>query len=292
MKRPIGVMLSRVRMEEKMILSSLERRGIPYVVLDDRRLRFDPDWTLIGHESAGSSPLAAVINRSIAYTRGLYAARLLEARGMTVFNSSQVAEICGDKLQTTLALERTGLPIPRWGVAFTPESALAIIEDLGYPVVLKSIVGSWGRLLAKVNDTDAAEAILEHKTLLGSSMHGVLYIQEYIAKPNRDIRTIVIGEECVSAMYRTGSHWITNTARGSRPEPCPISDELAQLSVAAARAVGGGAVAVDLMEDATGRLRVNEVNHSLEFHGTFEATGVNIADQLVDYVLRMCPVCA
>ena len=177
--------------------------------------------------------------------------------------------------------------MPRTVVAFTPESALEAIEGMGYPVVLKPMHGSWGRLLTRVNDRDAAEAILEHKTMLGGIAHSVFYIQEYVDKPGRDIRTMVAGDEVVYAIYRRSEHWITNTARDGEALPCPMTTEIADLSYRAAQAVGGGIVAVDLLEAADGRLLVNEVNHTPEFHGAMQATNVDIAGAIVDHVLAM-----
>ena len=142
---------------------------------------------------------------------------------------AHVAAVCGDKLQTSLTLAKAGVPQPRIKVAFTHESALQAIEEMGYPVVLKPVVGSWGRLLSKISDRDAAEAILEHKEILGSYHHSIFYIQEHIEKPGRDIRAIVVGDETVCAIYRTSPHWITNTARGGRGEVCPVTDELNDL---------------------------------------------------------------
>ena len=104
-----------------------------------------------------------------------------------------MADICGNKLMTTSALAAAGVPQPKVLVAYTPESALEAIERLGYPAVLKPTVGSWGRLLSKVNDRDAAEAILEHKETLGSYHHSIFYIQEYVKKPGRDIRAFQVG---------------------------------------------------------------------------------------------------
>jgi [lysine-biosynthesis-protein LysW]--L-2-aminoadipate ligase len=158
---------------------------------------------------------------------------------------------------------------------------------MGYPVVLKPLVGSWGRLLARVNDRDAAEAILEHKTTLGGYVHSVFYIQAYVDKPGRDIRTMVIGDEVPYAIYRHSDHWITNTARGGEALPCNLSPELMRLSLAAAQAVGGGVVTVDLLETADGQLLVNEINHTPEFHGAAQATDTDIAACIVDYVAQI-----
>jgi [lysine-biosynthesis-protein LysW]--L-2-aminoadipate ligase len=188
---------------------------------------------------------------------------------------------------TSAALREARIPIPETRIAFTPEAAIEAIEDMGYPVVLKPLLGSWGRLLARIGDRHAAEAILEHKKTLGGYVHGVFYLQEYVNKPGRDIRSFVVGDETVAAIYRNSEHWITNTARGGKTTNCPITRELNQISVAAARAVGGGMVAIDLLEDPEGRLLVSEVNHTPEFRNSIESTGVDIAGRIVDYALEV-----
>ena len=287
-KRPrIGVLYSRVRVEEKWIFAAMERRGIDYERLDDREIFFDldhpEDWLQFD----------AILERSISYTNGLYALRILSAWGIPTVNKVSVAEACGDKLTTSAALNRAGIPQPRNLIAFTPESALEAIETLGYPVVLKPVVGSWGRLLAKINDRDAAEAVLEHKATLGSYQHSVFYIQEYIEKPDRDIRAIVIGDEscgpisAITAMYRKSPHWITNTARGAEGELCPLNPELEEICVKAAQAVGGGVLAVDVIEHPQRGYLVNEINHTMEFHTVQPLSGIDIGDRIVEYVVQV-----
>ncbi len=274
----IGLLHSLIRKEEKLLIAEFRARGIEPVMIDDRRLVFTPGSDVF--------QLDALLERSINHSRALHALRLFESAGVRCINASQVALVCGDKLLTTDALARYGVPQPRVKIAFTEASALAAIDELGYPVVLKPAVGSWGRLLAKVNDRDAAEAILEHKTILGSYHHSIFYIQEYIEKRGRDIRSFVIGDACVAAIYRTSAHWITNTARGGVAENCPLTDELRDISLRAARAVGGGIVAIDLFETDTGYL-VNEVNYTMEFKNSIETTGVDIPVHIVDYVIRV-----
>jgi [lysine-biosynthesis-protein LysW]--L-2-aminoadipate ligase len=199
-------------------------------------------------------------------------------------NRYGVVDTCGNKVLTSAALTREGIRTPRTLVAFTPQAALEAIEQVGYPAVLKPPVGSWGRLLSLIHDRFAAEAILEHKEVLGSYQHSIFYVQEYIPKPGRDIRVSIIGEECVSAIYRCSSHWVTNTARGGTAENCPMSDELVELSLSAAKAVGGGILAVDLLESERGLL-VNEVNPTMEFRSSVQSAGVDIPAKIVDYVL-------
>ena len=275
----LAVLASRIRFEEKAILIALERRGILYERLEERALSF-----VLGDRLPGQ---CAVLNRCISSTRAFYAARLLEAAGIKVVNESRVIEVCADKLLTSLALLRAGLPVPRTVAALTPEAARQAIETLGLPAVIKPLVGSWGRLLARVNDYDALEALLEHKKLLGSPHHGVVYLQEHVDKPGRDIRTIVIGDQVVASMYRCSDHWITNTARGAKALPCHLGQELEGLSLRAAAAVGGGALAVDILERSDGALLVNEVNHMMEFHGVTEVCDRDVAGCLVDYALEV-----
>jgi len=228
-----------------------------------------------------------VLIRSISYMRGLYAAQMLNAWGVPTVNMASVAATCGDKLATSAALKQAGVPQPRLRVTFTIGSALRAIEELGYPVVLKPVVGSWGRLLAKINDRDAAEALLEHKETLGSYQHSVFYIQEYITKPGRDIRAFVVGDRTVTAIYRKSQHWITNTARGGQGEACPVTPELDAICQAAAKAVGGGVLAIDVLEDPQRGFLVNEINHTMEFHTTVPTTGVDIPGYIVDYTVAV-----
>ncbi len=275
----IGVLYSRVRVEEKWIFGALEKRGVDYERLDDRAISFDLE------NPAPWRAFDAVLERSISYTSGLYALRMLNAFGVPTVNTAAVAEICGDKLTTSAMLAKAGVPQPRNLVAFSPEAALEAIEAFGYPVVLKPVVGSWGRLLAKINDRDAAEAVLEHKATLGSVQHSVFYIQEYIAKPGRDIRAIVIGDRVLTAMYRKSEHWITNTARGGEGELCPITPEIEDLCLRATAAVGGGVLAVDLIEHPERGYLVNEINHTMEFHTMQPVSGIDIADEIVAYVM-------
>ncbi|MDK2981302.1 MAG: [lysine-biosynthesis-protein LysW]---L-2-aminoadipate ligase [Chloroflexota bacterium] len=279
-KPHIGVLFSRVRVEEKWIFAALEKRDVDYERLDDRTISFD-----LEHPQPWQT-FDAVLERSISYTSGLNATRLLNAFGVPTVNSAAVAEICGDKLVTSARFAAAGVPQPCVMTAFTAESALEAIETMGYPVVLKPVVGSWGRLLAKINDRDAAEAVLEHKALLGSTQHSVFYIQEYIQKPERDIRAIVIGDRVLTGIYRKSEHWITNTARGGEGELCPITPEIEELCLKAANAVGGGVLAVDLVEHPDKGLLVNEVNHTMEFHTLQPTSGLDIAGEIVDYVLQ------
>ncbi len=228
-----------------------------------------------------------VLVRCLSHSRALYAVKILQEQGVRTVNSYEAIATCGDKVLTTLALIERGIPTPRTAIAFAREPALKAVEKMGYPVVLKPPIGSWGRLMSKLNDREAAEAVLEHKEALDKSQDAPFYVQEYIHKPGRDIRTLVVGGETVYAVYRSSTHWITNTARGGHTSGLPLSPEIDRLSRAAAEAVGGDIVAVDILEDADGSLLVNEVNHTPEFHGAMQATEANIAGKMVDYILKI-----
>lgn len=275
----VGFLHSIIRKEEKLLLEELRNReGVEVIKIDDRQQFFDL------HKNPFD--VDVILERCVNHSRALHAMKLFSDHGTPTVNNPQVAEICGSKFLTTQALIKAGLPTPRCFLAFTPESALAAMEQLGYPCVIKPITGSWGRLISKVNDREAAEAILEHKQILGSYHHSIFYIQEYVEKKGKDIRSFVVGDECIASIYRHSDHWLTNTARGATTTNCPINQELHDRSVQAAKACGGGVVAVDIFETEQG-YSINEVNYTMEFRNSIEVTGVNIPGKIVDYVLEV-----
>jgi [lysine-biosynthesis-protein LysW]--L-2-aminoadipate ligase len=275
----VGFLHSILRVEEKLLIDEFRTRpGVELEKIDDRERFFDL------HKN--DFVFDVVIERCINHSRAVHALKIFNDFGIPTVNTFEVAEVCGSKFLTTQALIKTRVPTPKCYMAFTPESALAAMDELGFPCVIKPNTGSWGRLISKINDRDAAEAILEHKQILGSYHHSIFYIQEYVEKKGRDIRSFVVGDRCIAAVYRYSPHWITNTARGGKTENCPITDELHDLSVRAAKAVGGGVVAIDLFETPAG-LSVNEVNYTMEFRNSITVTGVNIPVKVVDYVLEV-----
>lgn len=275
----VGVLLSRVRVEEKLLLQELSSRGVDTKVIDDREL-------VLPTETKPELGVDVVLERCIQHGTALYALAVLEGWCIPTVNTYETAEVCGNKLLTTMRLVREKVPTPKTRIAFTPESALEAIEEIGYPAVMKPLIGSWGRLVSKVNDREAAEAIVEHKDVLGNYLHSIYYVQEYVAKPGRDIRAFVVGGETICAIYRYAEHWITNTARGGRAENCPVTPELNDICVKAAKAVGGGVLAIDVLE-RDGELLVNEINYTMEFRNSIDTTGVNIPAKMIDYVLAV-----
>ncbi len=276
----IALTHTRLRTEERLLLDSFEELGVSITPIDLRTVVFDPadpgEWTSYD----------VVIDRSVSLTASLVALRFLETFGVRCVNSRRAVEVCSDKLATTLALTRAGVPTPGVRVATDHESGLRAVEEIGYPAVLKPTVGSWGRLVARVNDRDAAEAVLEHRGALGSAQQGVFYVQEHVNKPGRDVRVFVIGGEPIAAITRSSTHWVTNTARGAVADGLEITPELRSICARAAAAVGAEVVAVDVLECPERGLLVNELNHSMEFRNSITTTGVNIPEHVARHVMR------
>ncbi len=267
-----------IRQDEKLLIAALNaHKHVQWSALDQRKLTLSPEHPL--------PQCDLFFSRSLSQVGVLAVAEHLEAKGQYCCNPWSVMRTCGDKFSTSLALTGSKVPQPRYRLALDAEEALSAIEELGYPVVIKPLVGSWGRLVSRVNDHHAAEALIEHKLTLGGMNHQLIYIQAFVDKPGRDIRAFVLGEECIAAIYRSSEHWITNTARGGRASNCPVTSEIQDIAVAAARAVGGGILAVDLLEGPDGLL-VCEVNHTMEFKNSISVTGIDIPGRMVEYLYQ------
>jgi [lysine-biosynthesis-protein LysW]--L-2-aminoadipate ligase len=271
-----------IRPEEKLLLSALERRGVDVVCVHVNKLVLDvcsptPPPVFDGCQ--------LVIDRCVSASKSAVLLRCLESWGLRCVNSSATAQAAGDKITTHRLLAQAGVPTPRGMVSFDPGPAREALEAFGYPAVIKPAQGSWGRLLARINDSDAAEAVLEHKATLGNHEHAIIYAQEYVEKQGFDLRVFVAGDEVLCAIERRSEHWITNTARGATTANHPVGPELEALCLATTRAMGGGLLAIDVFVTADGSLLVNEVNHSMEFRNSIAPTGVDIPERIVDYLL-------
>jgi len=269
-----------LRPDERLIIDAAKREGIDLALYDTDQLAWDVTSTHDGIELAD-----AFLQRCMSYFRSIHVTATLEARGKPVINSFKASSTCGNKLIASIALSRAKIPTPRTFVAFTQEASLKALQQLGYPAVLKPVVGSWGRLVAQLKDPESATAILEPREYM-HPIQQVYYIQEKIKRPERDIRCYVVGDQAVAAIYRNAppGEWRTNTARGGVAENLPVTPELEELSVRAAEAVGGGAFGVDLMETESGFV-VHEVNHTTEFKNTVRVTGVDIPKLLLQYAI-------
>ncbi|MEF8843775.1 MAG: lysine biosynthesis protein LysX [Haloarculaceae archaeon] len=274
----VGVLYSRIRRDEKLLLSELRERDHEVTKIDVRKERFG-----IHQAPESFEGVDLVLDRCLATSRSRYITRFVDRYGIPVVNDPETAEVCADKARNSLVLSEAGVPTPNTEVAFTKESALESIEAFGYPCVLKPVVGSWGRLMAKIDSRDAAEAILEHKETLGHYEHKVFYIQEFVEKPGRDIRVVATDGEPVAAMARSSDHWLTNAAQGAEVEGIEVTDEMRDLVERASDAVGGGLLGVDLMETGE-EFTVHEVNHTVEFKALDSVTDVDVPAAVVDWL--------
>jgi len=274
------LLYDQIRPDERLIIDAAKRDGMDLTLYDTNQLVFE-----VTGDDGGIELADVFLQRCVSYFRSIHVTALLESRGRPVVNAFKAASICGNKLLASITLSRAKIPTPRTFLTFTEESSLEALHELGYPAVLKPVVGSWGRLIAQLSDDDSARSIIESREYM-HPIQQVFYIQERIKRPDRDIRCYVIGDQAVAAIYRHAAQgdWRTNTARGGVAESCPITPELAELSVKAAEVMGGGAFGVDLMETESG-LVVHEVNHTTEFKNTVRVTGVDIPKLILEYTI-------
>ncbi|MDR1730674.1 MAG: lysine biosynthesis protein LysX [Synergistaceae bacterium] len=274
----LHIFYSRLRMEEKALFRACEARALKVDFRDAGGLSWPDDFAAA---AAGDVALC----RCVSQTQNIALTQLLESRGVRVINPSETLLLCGDKISTAALLDRVGIPQPAWRVALSSESAVKAAETLGYPVVFKPASGSWGRLLAKVSDREACEAVVEHKDHMGPA-HSVFFIQQYVEKNGFDLRAVMIGGKTATLMKRSSDHWITNTARGATPEPFALEPELEDLLNRTAKAIGGDFLAVDVFGTESGWV-INEVNGQPEFHGSVAATGIDVAGLMIDYAVGL-----
>jgi len=284
----VGVLYSRIRRDEKLLLGELRERGHEVTKIDVRSQRFG-----LTDPPAAFADVDVLVDRCLSTSRSVHATRFAEAYGVPVVNSAETAAVCANKVRTSLALSEAGVPTPATEVAFTKETALDIVESFGYPCVLKPVVGSWGRLMAKLDSRSAAEAVLEHKETLGHYEHKIFYIQEFVDKPGRDIRVLAVDGEPVAAMTRSSEHWLTNAAKGAETTRFELDDEAREIVARASDAVGGGLLGVDLMEvggghgagsDSDGGYTVHEVNHTVEFKALNDVSDVDVPGRVIDWL--------
>lgn len=277
----INILYDHMRWEEKALYEACVKKGVDFSLVSAEKVYFEltskdrPSW--LGD---------VVLQRCVSHFRGLHATAALESYGVRVINRYQTAELCGNKVLNTITFKKAGIPTPRTYLAFTPDATIEALERLGYPAILKPVVGSWGRLVSLLKDKTAATVALEHREMM-FPLYQIYYAQEMVKRPPRDLRVFVIGDEVPVAIYRVNNtdDWRTNTARGGKVENCPITPEIRELALKAAAAVGGGVFGVDMMED-DGRLVVHEINSTVEFKNTVPATGIDIPGMIVDYAIR------
>jgi [lysine-biosynthesis-protein LysW]---L-2-aminoadipate ligase len=280
----LSIIYDKVRFEEKVLYEKAQSKGIKAQIVDAKTVTISTD-----SKKKDFAFGDVIMQRSVSHYRGLYFTACLEHLGFNVINKFKVAETCGNKLITSLALSENNVPTPRTQFAFSGESALETIHKTGFPLVLKPIVGSWGRGVFPLRDEETAGMVVEMREEDDSPFARIYYVQEMIDRPPRDIRCIVVGNKVVTAIYRYSAEreWRTNVARGGKAELAPITKELEDLALKAAKAVGGGILGVDMMEDKKHGLIVHEVNNTVEFHGAASVSKADIPGAMIDYAVRI-----
>ncbi|MFL6523937.1 MAG: lysine biosynthesis protein LysX, partial [Nitrososphaera sp.] len=268
---------------EKALYEAAKKRGIKVNRIDCKSLSIDLN-------QAEESPYqdTVIIQRCVSYFKSVHSTAALEGLGAKIINSLHTATSCGNKLFAHMELQKAGIKTPRAISAFSEESAIAGLGALGYPAVIKPTIGSWGRLVALVRDKDAAKAVVEDRMHM-FPIYQIYYLEEFVNRPPRDIRAIVIGDKVVAAIYRysINGEWKTNMALGGRAEICPITNELEDICIKATNAVAGNIVGVDLMESKEHGLMVHEINNTTEFRNTVSTTGVDIAGLMIDFSSKL-----
>ncbi len=281
MKVELGVLASRIRLEEKTLVKQARKRNdVNLTIVDPREFT----WS-----ESDLRHLDVLLDREISQSRAYHVMELLSGTGVTLVNDFKTVQLCGDKAFTSVKLKKHGVPTPDFRVAFDKESALRAIENIGYPAVLKPVDGSWGRMVSKIDNRESAEATLEHKSQLDSHFHSIYYVQDFVETGNKDIRAFVLDQDVIGAAYRESDHWITNAARGGESRAYPLTDELEDIVQSTSDVFGGGALAVDLLESERGLL-INEVNCSMEFKESMKVIDRDIAAELLDYTVEQVKV--
>ena len=278
----ICIVFDRLRTEEKLLQKKAEELGYETSMIDAKITSFDTDSKPENYKFGD-----VVLERCVSYYRGLHFTACLEFMDIPVINKFNVANTCGNKMITSMLLKKNNIPTPKTYFSFSAESALENFENVGYPLVIKPIIGSWGRSVMPVRDKDTAEAIIENRQVTDGPQDRIYYLQEMIDRPPRDIRVITVGDQAVSAMYRKSSGGFkTNIALGADAELCEITKEIEDLCEKTSKAVGGGILGIDLMEDKKRGLVVHEVNNTVEFKGLVKVSKKNIPKEMIDYAVR------
>ena len=280
----VCVVYDKVRFEEKALYDTAKKKGLKAQIIDAKKI------TINNASKRKTLQFGdVVLQRCISHFRGLYLTACLEFMGFMVINKFKVGETCGNKLITSLTLAKSNVPTPKTHFVFSAESAIEVINTIGFPVVLKPIIGSWGRGVFPIRDEEVANMIIEMRKENDNPLSRIYYVQEMIKRPPRDLRCIVVGDKIVAAIYRYSveNEWRTNVSRGGKAELAPITNELEDIALRAAKSVGGGILGVDLMEDEKRGLLVHEVNNTVEFRGASNVSESDIAGAMIDYALTI-----
>jgi [lysine-biosynthesis-protein LysW]--L-2-aminoadipate ligase len=273
----ITALYDTIRLEEKLLIESAKKNDIDLEMIDCKKMFVD-----LNDKKNFDGP---VLQRCVSYYRNLHSTAAIEGQGTKVVNCLHTGIFAGNKLFTHMLLQKIGVPTPDATVAFSKDSALEALDKNGFPKIIKPTVGSWGRMVSKINDMDSAEGIIDGREAM-YPIHQVHFLEEFVERPPRDIRVIVIGDNVAAAIYRNSGdgNWKTNTHLGGSAEICEITNELEDICIKAKDAVQGDIVGIDLMESNEKGMVVHEINNTTEFRNVVRVTGVDIPKLMLEYV--------
>lgn len=283
----LGIVLNRVSFEEKQIIKACKKLGINVFQINNQRTFFE-----LNTKQDLEKESDVILQRSLSLLRGLYSTRILETKGYRVINDYDSLHVTGDKILTSLRLLEHNIPTPLTYVAFTGKAALDNIETkLDYPLITKPAIGSWGRMVVKVENYNQALSTVESKEVMGNIYQKIHYFQEFIDSQAlkkdapTDIRAFYLGGEVIAAIgrYRQEKDFRSNVTLGGESKPYEITEEMQALCQKIAQAVGGEILGIDLMEIEDGFVCL-EVNGIPGFQGLSTTTGVNIGERIAQYI--------
>ena len=277
MTTTITALYDTIRLEEKLLIESAKKNDINLEMVDCKNL-----FVNLNDKKSFDGP---VLQRCVSYYRNLHSTAAIEGQGTKVVNCLNTGIFAGNKLFTHMLLQKAGVATPDATIAFSKDSALKALEKNGFPKIIKPTVGSWGRMVSKINDMDSAEGIIDGREAM-YPIHQVHFLEEFVERPPRDIRVIVIGDNVAAGIYRNSGdgNWKTNTHLGGSAEICEISNELEDICIKAKDAVYGDIVGIDLMESKDKGMVVHEINNTTEFRNVVRVTGVDIPKLMLEYV--------
>ncbi len=285
----VAILGSSESWHSKMLHSALTQRGKKVVFIDPTSLAANLgkkngvsakgiylpkcDFVLVREIPGGS--LEQVIYR-------MDALHHLENSGTCIINSPYAIEKMVDKYYTLSLLQNAGLPVPDTFVCENFEQAIKAYEALGGDVVVKPLFGSRGVGIVRVTDGETAGRVFKALQLGGY----IYYLQRFIPHDNKDIRVMVVGQQCIAAMERVASDWKTNISMGGTPQRIDIDLEIQTLCLRAANVLGADYCGIDLMRSESGEVFFIEMNSMPAWQGLQQVTPVNIAEQIANYCIN------
>ncbi|MBW6469738.1 MAG: RimK family alpha-L-glutamate ligase [Methanosarcinaceae archaeon] len=217
--------------------------------------------------------------------------RQLEMNGTMVINTPQAIQNAANKYHSTYLLAQANLPVPRTTAVQSTEGALNALAEFGDSVI-KPVFGYKGIDIIRVKDGTAFHPNNEPRPepieqLIDGliAKKEMLYIQEFISNPGRDIRAFVVNGSVIGTIYRTAADgsWINNLSQGGTAARCVLSQEQEEICIRAAKTIGTVFAGVDIIEGNNGPA-ILEVNGTPSGAGIHEAWGINAAEYIIDYV--------